>query len=115
MSSKPTFPDDPAFKCLRSGEIKEFHRLIAGRDVVDFSGTDLRGTDFRGADLSKVLLRDAYLRDANLSGCDLRQMDLCGANLHGAHIGGAYFQANLSAEEIMMSVQHGTRLRATNA
>ena len=113
--SKPSFPDDSAFKSLRCGEVEEFHQLIKGRDVVDFSGTDLRGTDFRSVDLRKVLLHDAYLRDANLSGCDLRQMDLTGASLHGARIGGTYFQENLTAQEIMMSVQHGTRLRTTIA
>jgi len=105
------FPDDVAFKCLRGGDLDEFHRVIEGRTKVDFSSTDLRGTDFRQVDLRKVILRDSYLRDADLRGCDLRQTDLSGASLQGAHIGGTYFPDNLSAEEIMMSVEHGTRLR----
>ena len=105
------FLDDIAFKCLRGGDIAEFHRVIEGRTTVDFSGTDLRGTDFRKADLRKVILRDSYLRDADLRGCDLRQMDLSGATIQGARIGGTYFPENISAEEIMMSVQYGTRLR----
>lgn len=109
--NKLRFLEDVAFKCLRGGDIDEFHRVIEGRTTVDFSGTDLRGTDFRKADLRKVILRDSYLRDADLRGCDLRQTDLSGATLQGARIGGTYFPDSLSAEEIMMSVQHGTRLR----
>jgi uncharacterized protein YjbI with pentapeptide repeats len=105
------FLDDVAFKSLRGGDIDEFHRAIEGRTIVDFSGTDLRGTDFRKADLSKVILRDCYLRDADLRGCDLRQIDLSGTTLQGARIGGTYFPDSLLAEEIMMSVQYGTRLR----
>jgi uncharacterized protein YjbI with pentapeptide repeats len=105
------FLDDIAFKCLRGGDIAEFHRVIEGRTTVDFSGTDLRGTDFRKADLRKVILRDSYLRDADLRGCDLRQMDLSGATIQDARVGGTYFPDSLPAEEIMMSLKHGTRLR----
>ena len=108
----PKFLQDPAFRLLRVGEVEAFHKNIEGRDVVDFSGTDLRATDFRKVDLSRVVLRDAYLRDADLRGCDLRHMDLEGASLQNAKISGAYLPTNLSAEEIRMSLRHGTRLRA---
>lgn len=109
----PKFLQDPAFRLLRVGEVEAFHKNIEGRDIVDFSGTDLRGTDFRKVDLSRIVLRDAYLRDADLRGCDLRQVDLEGASLQNAKISGAYLPANLSAEEIRMSLRHGTRLRAS--
>lgn len=108
---QPTFPEDPAFKQLRMGDLEAFHATIAGREIVDLSGTDLRGVDFRHIDLTKLILRDAYLRDADFRGCDLRHLDLSGASLHGARIGGAYFPANLSASEIRMSLRHGTRMR----
>jgi uncharacterized protein YjbI with pentapeptide repeats len=108
---KPNFPQDPAFKLLRAGELDAFHQAIEGRDVVDFTGTDLRGTDFRKVDLSKVVLRDAYLRDADLRGCDLRNLDLEGVSLHGAKISGTYFPHNVSAVELRMSLRHGTRIR----
>ena len=109
----PHFPQDPAFAALRAGEIDAFHEQVRWRDVVDFSGTDLRGIDFRQVDLSKLILRDAYLRDADLRGCDLRHLDLAGASIHGAKIGGAYFPDNISADEIRMSLRHGTRIRTT--
>jgi uncharacterized protein YjbI with pentapeptide repeats len=108
---EPSFPDDPAFKCLRAGDLDGYHREIEGRNVVDFSRADLRAVDLRGADLTKVVLRDAYLREADLRGCDLRHLDLEGASLDRARISGAYFPANLTADEIELSVRHGTRLR----
>lgn len=109
--ASPRFLDDSAFRSLRTGDLDAFHRAIESRATVDFSGADLRGTDFRKVDLRKVVLRDAYLRDADLRGCDLRHMDMSGASLRNASISGAYFPANLSADEIQLSVAHGTRMR----
>ena len=111
----PKFLQDPAFRLLRVGEVEAFHKNIEGRDSVDLSGTDLRGTDFRKVDLSRLVLRDTYLRDADLRGCDLRHLDLAGASLQNAKISGAYLPANISADEIRMSLRHGTRLRASQA
>ena len=109
--SKPRFPEDPAFKMLRGGEIEAFHTAIESRDEVDFSGTDLRGVDFREVDLTKFVLRDAYLRDADFRGCDLTHLDLSGVSMNGAKISGAYFPDNVSASEIRISLRHGTRIR----
>lgn len=107
----PRFPDDKAYRSLRSGNIDAYHREISGRDSVDFSNVDLRGVDLRGADLQKVDLRGAYLRDADLKGLDLRNVDLEGCSLLHAKIGGAYFPSNLSSDEIRLSLEYGTRLR----
>jgi uncharacterized protein YjbI with pentapeptide repeats len=107
----PKFIDDPAFRDLRENDIEHFEQHIAGRKQVDFSSTDLRGVDLRNVDVSKLILRDAYLRDADLRGLDLRELDLEGCSLHGAQISGTYFPSNLSSQEILNSVQHGTRLR----
>lgn len=109
--SKPLFPDDPAFKALRVGDLEGYHRAIQGRKAVDFRGADLRSVDFRNVDLSSVLLRDAYLREADLRGCDLRGHDLEGCSIYRARISGAVFPDNLPAEEIRLSLEHGTRLR----
>ncbi len=109
--SMPRFPDDPAFKVLRAGDIDAFQQAVADRDEIDYSGTDLRGVDFRKVDLSKFVLRDAYLRDADFRGCDLRHLDLSGVSLQGAEIGGAYFPDNVPASDIRMSLRHGTRIR----
>ena len=108
---KARFIDDEAFRSLRAGDAQTFHRLIEPRATVDFSNADLRGTDFRNVDLSKVVMRGAYLKDADLRGMDLRKVDLEGASIHNARIGGAYFPINLPAEEIELSVKHGTRMR----
>ena len=64
-----------------------------------------------GLDLAKVRLRGSYLRDADLRGVDLRHVDMEGCSLYHAKISGAYFPTNLSAAEISMSVQYGTRVR----
>lgn len=109
--AKPIFRDDAAFKCLRMGQIDGYHRAIEGRQVVDFSESDLRAVDFRGADLGKLIIRNAYLREADLRGCDLRHLDLQGVSLYHAKISGTFFPENVAPEEIQLSVQHGTRLR----
>jgi uncharacterized protein YjbI with pentapeptide repeats len=107
----PKFLHDEAFKCLRSGDLDGYHAKIATMKDVDFSDCDLRGTDLRQADLSKVKLTGAYLRDADLRGLDLRHLDLEGCSLFHAKVSGTYFPGNLSAIEIRMSVELGTRMR----
>jgi uncharacterized protein YjbI with pentapeptide repeats len=47
-----------------------------------------------------------------LRGVDLRQALLEGASLGSAKISGSYFPNQFSAEEIRLSVEYGTRLRA---
>jgi uncharacterized protein YjbI with pentapeptide repeats len=46
-----------------------------------------------------------------LRGLDLRACSLEGASLAHAQISGTYFPPELSADEILMSVNFGTRLR----
>jgi uncharacterized protein YjbI with pentapeptide repeats len=109
--AQPKFLDDPAFRCLRTGDLESFQRQLAGRKTLDLSDSDLRGVDLRGIDLGKVMLRGSYLRDADLRGLDLRHVDMGGCSMYHAKISGAYFPADLSAAEISMSVQYGTRMR----
>jgi uncharacterized protein YjbI with pentapeptide repeats len=112
--ASPKFIDDPAYRDLRADDIAHFEEHIAGRKQVDFSNADLRGVDLRNVDVSKLILRDAYLREADLRGLDLRALDMEGCSLHGAKISGTYFPADLSAQEIAISVEYGTRMRANN-
>ncbi len=107
------FPDDEAFKSLRVGDIDLFHQIIAGLETVDLTNCNLKGTDFRGVDLSKATLTGAYLRDADLRGQDLSHMNLQGCSIEEAKIGGVFFPDNISVEEILMSLEHGTRLRTS--
>mgnify|MGYP000924559508 CR=1 FL=1 len=50
-------------------------------------------------------------RSADLRGIDFRNASLEGASLAHAQISGTYFPAELSADEILMSMNFGTRLR----
>jgi uncharacterized protein YjbI with pentapeptide repeats len=109
--AQPRFPDDPAFRLLRTGDLEEFRKQTAGRAEIDLSDSDLRGVDLRGMDLAKVVLRGAYLRDADLRGLDVRHLDLEGCSLYHAKISGTFFPANRAAAEIATSVQYGTRMR----
>lgn len=113
--NKPKFLDDPAFKSLRSGDVASFVRESQGRTSVDCTDADFRATDFRPFDLKKVVLKGAYLKDADLRGCDLSHMDLEGCSIHNAKIGGTLFPHNLHASEILLSVQHGTRMRTSKS
>ncbi len=108
---KLRFPDDEAFRCLRAGDTEEFGKHIVERQEVDLSNCELEGTDFRGVDLSRVILRGSHLRGADLRGADLREVDLEGCSLRHAKISGTYFPTNLSAAEIQLSIEYGTRLR----
>ncbi len=46
-----------------------------------------------------------------LRGIDFSKAWLEGASLNSARISGAYFPAELTPEEIILSVTHGTRMR----
>jgi len=47
----------------------------------------------------------------DLRGIDFRKSLLDGASINGAKISGTYFPVSLSAQEILLSFEHGTRLR----
>lgn len=102
-----------AFNHLHANEIDKFHKAIKDLDSVDFANTSLRGADFRTTDLSRVVIQGAYLMGADLRGVDLRHHDLEGTSLHNALISGVYFPNNVTPSEIIMSVEHGTRIRTS--
>lgn len=110
---KPEIKDDPLYQMLRQEEIDEFN---AHRDTLDTG--NLKSGDYRGRDLRKMNARgldfsNAYFRNADLSGIDFRETNLEGASLLDAKISGVYFPEELSAEEIRLSLDTGTRLRYT--
>lgn len=110
--SRPKFLEDEVFKCLRSGDLPGFTAAVAKQQSVDLSNSDLRGADLRGFDLSKVILRGCYFRDADLRGLDLREHDLDGCSLYHTKISGTWFPYNIDASDILLSLEHGTRLRS---
>jgi uncharacterized protein YjbI with pentapeptide repeats len=74
-------------------------------------GGDFRGLDLRELNAHGIDFTDAYFRSADLRGIDFRNASLEGASLAHAQISGAYFPVELSADEILMSMNFGTRLR----
>ena len=110
---RPRFPKEQvAFACLRAGDLDGFHNAIQGQRSIDLTDADLRGVDLRKANLQNVVLRGAYLRDADLRGLDLRHLDLEGCSILHAKISGTFFPPSVTAEEIRLSHEQGTRLRA---
>ncbi|MFN2360012.1 MAG: pentapeptide repeat-containing protein [Marinobacter sp.] len=93
--------DIDAFNGARK-DLSELPSLAHG----DFRGLDLRGMDAKGLDLSH-----AYFRGADLRGIDFSQTNLEGASIAGAKISGCYFPPQLHSDEIILSLNHGTRMR----
>ena len=96
---------------LADGYIEEFNRRRRAGESCDLRGTDLRHADLHGLEAAGLDMRDCRLHQADLRGIDLRQTRLEGASIAGAKISGSYFPEELSAEEINLSLQHGTRFR----
>ena len=107
----PRFINSPAYRCLRVGDIAGFHHYSAEGETVDLADADLSGVDLRKVDLRRVILRGSYLKEADLRGQDLREHNIEGCSLRDAKVGGVYFPENIRAEELLMSLQFGTRVR----
>lgn len=109
--AKPRISDDPLFALLRTGQISQFNALKASGSSCDFSGCDLSRTDLRGLNASGLNFSDCYFRMADLRGIDFRECNLEGASFADANISGAYFPKEVSAEELQLALEHGTRIR----
>ena len=107
----PQISDDPMYRLLREGEVEEFNTRRASGETCDLCGCDFRTLDLRNLDASGLDLRDCYFRQADLRGVDLTNANLEGASINAAKISGAFFPPELSAEELMLSLTHGTRMR----
>jgi hypothetical protein len=107
----PATPEDLA-RMLREGHAEAFNAWVAEHGPADLTDANLRMADLRGIDLKGASLQGAYMRAADLRGQDLGTCDLDGASLAGAKVSGARFPADIGADEIALSLAHGTRLRA---
>lgn len=107
----PTISQDPLYQKLRHDDVAGFNQAIADGQTCDLRGTDLRSLDLRGLDVRGMNLQDCYLRGTDLRGIDFRGCNLDGVSLANAKISGCYFPCELSAAEIRLSVELGTRLR----
>lgn len=102
------FKDSPLAKILREGGTVS---AVAPDQVPDLSHANLRGADLRHTDLRRADLRGAYCHSTDLRGVDLSEARIEGASFHMARVSGAYFPANVSADEIRLSLEIGTRIR----
>jgi uncharacterized protein YjbI with pentapeptide repeats len=105
------FKETPLSIALREGKVEEVNELASGAQTIDLSRANLRGADLRHANLRKADLRGAYCHSADLRGVDLSEAQIEGASFHLARVSGAYFPPNVSADEIQLSMDLGTRVR----
>ena len=108
---KPIISQDPMYQLLREEKVAEFNKLKAKGKSCDLTNCDFRGLDLREMDVRGVDLSNAYFRGADLRSIDFRGSKLAGASLADAKISGCFFPEDISAQEVLMSVQHGTRIR----
>ena len=105
------FKETPLSLALREGKVEELNQIASQAETVDLSRANLRGADLRNANLRTADLRGAYCHSADLRGADLSEAQLEGASFHLARVSGAYFPPNVSAEELQLSLDLGTRVR----
>ena len=99
---------------LCHGNIENFNRALARMESPSIRGADLCGMDLRGLRADGLDMRDCRLRRTDLRGLDLSTALLDGASIGGAKISGVLFPRNLNAEEITLSLVHGTRMRVSD-
>ena len=108
---KPKIKQDPLYLLLRQEDIKAFNEQRDRLDTSELKNGDYRGRDLRNMNARGLDFSNAYFRNADLSGVDFRETKLEGASLLDAKLSGAYFPTELTAEEIRLSLDTGTRLR----
>ena len=109
--TEPEIKQDELYQLLRHGDIASFNHRIKEGASCDLRGADLRGIDLRDMYAKGLDMTDAYLRQADLRGIDFSETNLEGSSINGAKISGTLFPKELRAEEILLSLQHGTRMR----
>lgn len=109
------FSDSPLYQLLLEGRVEEFNQRRAQGEACDLRACDFRSFDLRGLNPDGLDLSDGYFRQADLRGIDFTRAKLEGASISHARISGTYFPPALSPEEIVMSLEHGTRMRYSRA
>ncbi len=109
--TKPVIKQDPLYQLLRNEDIEGFNKQRDTLDTGELKSGDYRGRDLRKMNASGLDFSNAYFRNADLSGIDFRDTNLEGASLLDAKLSGTYFPAEISATEIRLSLDTGTRLR----
>ncbi len=107
----PKILENEIYQLLREEKIDEANVRLDRGEPCNLTGAFLRGCSLQGLHAAGINFTNCYFRLADLRGLDLRNCCMEGASIHGAKIHGTYFPDALSAEEIMMSINHGTRMR----
>ena len=102
---------DEMYQLLREERVAEFNERRAKGETCDLTHCDFRGLDLRGLNAKGLDFTGGYFRQADLRGINFHESCLQECSINGAKISGAYFPDRLEPEEIMMSLQHGTRMR----
>lgn len=105
----------PLYEILRGEDMQAFNaekaKLAEHSELPSLAHGDFRGLDLRGMDAKGLDFRHAYFRGADLRGVDFSKSRMEGASIASAKISGCYFPHRLLADEIVMSLNHGTRMR----
>ena len=109
--AKPKMLDDEMFQLLRVGNVADFNEKRNCSQEYDLSDTDLSRIDLRGLITDNLNFEGAYFRMTDLRGIDFRNAKMEGASFAGANISGCYFPKELRSDEILFSLEHGTRVR----
>lgn len=109
--AEPEMKENHLYKLLREGKVNDFNHACAQGDSPDLINADMRGLGLQGLIADGLDLQGCYLRQADLRGIDFSRANLDGASIHAAKISGCLFPTELSADEITLSLTHGTRMR----
>ena len=102
---------DPVNDLLREGKIDEVNNIIAAGGKPSFSNTDFRSMSLIGLNATGLDFSNTHFLLSDLTDLDLSTCELKGANLKGAKVCGTLFPPEIPAMQIIMSIEHGTRLR----
>ena len=107
----PEFKDNEMYRLLRDENVKEFNKRKEAGETCDLAGADFRNLVLSGINSDGLDFSGCYFRGTDLRGIDFSNSKLDGASIHDAQISGALFPTALSADEITLSLNHGTRMR----
>ena len=108
----PIISDDSLYRLLRDGKVAEFNQRIEAGETANLVGCDFRHLDLQGLNAKGLDFSNSYFRQTDLRGIDFSECDsLQGASIHAAKISGCYFPAEITADEVLLSLEHGTRMR----
>jgi uncharacterized protein YjbI with pentapeptide repeats len=112
--TEPIISNNFLYRLLRDGKVAEFNQRVAAGEKTELVGCDFRHINLKSMNTEGLDFSNSYFRQADLRGVDFTNCSsLEGASIHGAKISGALFPAELRADELLLSLLHGTRMRYT--